>query len=526
MSAPANRTRPDFSPEQSLRELGTPLPAPGSAPARLIGHLGLLWGQRREVGRWTLGGLLLATLVAFLLPKQYQSSAQLMPPETQSGSGAMLAALSAKASGGVASVAGDLLGGNSTGALFLGILRSRTLEERLVERFDLKRVYGTKLEEDARSKLANNTGISEDHRSGIISISVVDQDPARSQAIAQAYMAELEHLVSELSTSAAHRERVFLEGRRQAVKRELDQAAEEFSQFASNNTAINIPEQGKAMVQAAAALQGQLIAAESELKGLSEIYTANNVRVRSVEARVSELRRQLEKLDGDSGPAKTDAAKSPGAKSAEARNAEVKNPGVKNEGPKNGAAKNDGPKNEAAANTGGKNDPTGKETLPAERSAYPTIRELPLLGVTYSDLMRRAKIQEAVYETLTQQYELAKVQEAKETPSVKVLDAANLPEKKVFPPRLLIMVWGTLLGLAAATFRVVCGNRWRQLDSGDPGKLLAREVLQTVHAVMPWKPPNGSRVHALTHRMWTNFAHRKHPPAASAAVDSAHDCSG
>jgi len=521
MSPPATRTRPDFSPEQSLRELGTPLPTPGGAPAKLIGYLGLLWGERREVGRWTLGGLLLATLVAFLLPKQYQSSAQLMPPETQSGSGAMLAALSAKAGGGVGSVAGDLLGGNSTGALFLGILRSRTLEERLVERFDLKRVYGTKLEEDARTKLANNTGISEDHRSGIISISVVDQDPARAQAIAQAYMAELEHLVSELSNSAAHRERVFLEGRRQAVKWELDQAAEEFSQFASNNTAINIPEQGKAMVQAAAALQGQLIAAESELKGLSEIYTANNVRVRSVEARVSELRRQLEKLDGDSGPAKTDTAKS-----ARAKNSGVKNAGVKNEGPKNGAAKNNGPKSEAAANLGGKNDPTGKETLPAGHSGYPTIRELPLLGVTYSDLMRRAKIQEAVYETLTQQYELAKVQEAKETPSVKVLDAANLPEKKIFPPRLLIMVWGTLLGLAAATFRVVCGNRWRQLDSGDPGKLLAREVLETVHAVMPWKPPNGSRVHALTHRMWTNFAHRKHPPAASAAVDSAHDCSG
>jgi hypothetical protein len=224
------------------------------------------------------------------------------------------------------------------------------------------------------------------------------------------------------------------------------------------------------------------------------------VRVRSVEARVSELRRQLERLDGDIGPAKMDAAKNAGARTY--------------------AAKND-----AAENV-----PTGKETFPAGHSAYPTLRELPLLGVTYSDLMRRAKIQEAVYETLTQQYELAKVQEAKETPSVKVLDAASLPEKKVFPPRLLIMFWGALLGLAAATFRVVGGNRWRQLDSRNPGKLLAHEVLQTVHTVMPWAPPNGSRVHALvhamTHRIWTSFSHRKHPPAASAAVDSACDRSG
>jgi uncharacterized protein involved in exopolysaccharide biosynthesis len=481
MSAPAARPRPDFPADQCLRELGAPQPIEASTQTRLIGYLGLLWGERREVRRWTLGGLLLATLLAFLLPRQYESTAQLMPPDSKSGSGAMLAALSVKAGGDIGSMAGDLLGGNSTGALFLGILRSRTLEDRLVERFDLKRVYGAKLEEDARTRLANNTGISEDHKSGILSISVVDRDPARARAITQAYMTELERLVSELSTSAAHRERMFLEDRRQAVKRELDQAEEEFSQFASQNTAINIPEQGKAMVAAAAALQGQLIAAESELKGLSEIYTANNVRVRSVEARVSELRRQLERLDGESGP------------------------------PKTAAVKHD-PK---------RNDPNQKATSPAEHSAYPTIRELPLLGVTYADLMRRTKIQEAVYETLTQQYELAKVQEAKETPSVKVLDAADLPEKKVFPPRLLIMFWGALLGLAAATFRVVVGSRWRQLDSRNPGKLLAHEIFQTVNAVMPWAPRNGSRVHAFARAVWRRFAHWNRP----AEIDRTEICS-
>jgi uncharacterized protein involved in exopolysaccharide biosynthesis len=459
---------------------GAPPPAESKSnvQSRLIGYLSLLWGERREVARWTLGGLLLATLLAFVLPRQYQSSAQLMPPDTQSSSGTMLAALSAKAGGGVASVAGDLLGGNSTGALFLGILRSRTLEDRLVERFDLKKVYGTRLDEDARMKLSNNTGISEDHKSGIISISVVDHDPARARAITEAYMVELERLVSELSTSAAHRERVFLEGRRVAVKQELDQAAQEFSQFASQNTAINIPEQGKAMVEAAAALQGQLIATESELKGLSEIYTANNVRVRSVEARAAELRRQLEKLDGNSAPAKTGG-----------------------EGQKEGGAKAAG----------------AKADSPVERSAYPTIRELPLLGVTYADLMRRTKIQEAVYETLTQQYELAKVQEAKETPSVKVLDAANLPEKKVFPPRLLIMFWGVLLGLAAVSFRVVGRTRWRQLDSRDPGKLLVHEVLQTVKSVLSRAPLNRSRAHGWARRIGMH-PHRNRPPEIDTAA--------
>jgi capsule polysaccharide export protein KpsE/RkpR len=457
VSQQATKTRPDFSAEPAFRGQGAPEAIAGAASAKLIERLRLLWGERRAVGRVTLGGLVLGTLLAFVLPKQYQSTVQLMPPDTQSSSGAMLAALSAKAGGGIGAVAGDLLGGNSTGALFVGILRSRTLEDRLVQRFELKKVYGAKLAEDARTRLSNNTGVSEDHKSGIISLSVVDQDPARAAALAQAYGEELERLVSELSTSAAHRERVFLEDRLKVVKQELDQASGDFSQFASRNAAINIPEQGKAMVEAAATLQGHLIAAESELKGLEEIYTPGNVRVRSVQARVSELRHQLEKLDGDTDPAK-------------------------------------------------------KGSSHVEPSAYPTIRELPLLGVTYADLLRRTRIQEAVYETLTQQYELAKVQEAKETPSVKVLDAASLPERKVFPPRLLIMFWATLLGLAASALWVVGGERWREMDSRHPGKMLAHEVFQTVNAVMPWAPANGSRVQGLTHRMWTRLAERNRPP--------------
>src|SRR6202011_3321666 len=74
-----------------------------------------------------------------------------------------------------------------------------------------------------------------------------------------------------------------------------------------------------------------------------------------------------------------------------------------------------------------------------DNSLYPSIRRLPLLGVTYADLYRRTKIQEAVYEALTQQYELAKVQEVRETPSVKVLDAAAVRQRKSFPPRRLVV---------------------------------------------------------------------------------------
>jgi len=252
----------------------------------------------------------------------------------------------------------------------------------------------------------------------------------------QAYVEELNRLVAELSTSSARRERIFLEERLKGVNRDLETAEKEFSEFASKNAAIDVKEQGKAMVEAAATLQGQLIAAESEFEGLKQIYTDNNVRVRSVKARIDELKHQLDKLGG---------------------------------------------KGESA---------TAVSNQPGD-SLYPSIRKLPLLGVTYADLYRRTRVQEAVFEALTKEYEMAKVQEVKEIPAIKVLDYPNIPEKKSFPPRLLIIFLGMILSFVAATTWVFGKTTWDHADSNDPRKLLAQEVFTTVRAAIPHFSQNG-----------------------------------
>ena len=182
-------------------------------------HLRLLWDRRKFFLRAILFGLVASTLVAFLIPKSYTSTTQLMPPDSQSTSGmAMMAALAGKAGGGLESLAGDLLGVKSSGSLFIGVLRSQTAQDRLIQQFDLKEVYGKSLEMDARTKLDENTAISEDKKSGIITISVTDRSPQRATALATAYVDQLNSLVAGLSTSAAHRERVFLEERLKVVK--------------------------------------------------------------------------------------------------------------------------------------------------------------------------------------------------------------------------------------------------------------------------------------------------------------------
>jgi capsule polysaccharide export protein KpsE/RkpR len=385
--------------------------------------------------------MLASVLLAFLIPSRYESTARLMPLDNQSTSGLAMAAAAMSGSagglGGLGGIASDFLGLKSTSDVFVGILTSRTAQDKLIQQFGLKKVYWDRRMEDAREDLAEHTAISVDRKSQIIAVTVTDRSPQRAAAMSQAYVEELNYLVAELSTSSARRERIFLEERLQAVSKDLESAEKEFSQFASKNAAIDIKEQGKAMVDAAATLEGQLIAAESEYEGLRQIYSDNNVRVRTVKARIDELQRQLEKL-------------------------------------------------------GGKGESTTTVSAQPGESMYPSIRKLPLLGVAYADLYRRTKIQEAVLETLTKEYEMAKVQEVKEIPTVKVLDAADIPDKKSFPPRLLIIFLGTALAFAGAVTWVFGMTLWHQTDANDPRKVFTQEVFSTISARMPVFSQNGS----------------------------------
>lgn len=429
---------------------------------RAIARLHVLWGQRKFLFRFAVVGLLVSTSLAFIIPKRYTSVAHLMPPDQTSGNGmAMLAALAGKAGsslGSIGSLGSEMLGLKTTGDLFIGILESRTVQDALISKFDLRKIYGDKRWEDARKELGKRTTVSQDRKSEIISIAVSDHSAQRAQQMGEEYIAQLNHVVIDLNTSSAHRERVFLEGRLAQIQNNLESAEKQFSQFASKNTAIDIQEQGKAMITAGATLEGQLIAAQTELEGLKQIYTDSNVRVREVQARVDELRRQLQKLGGKAGG-------SP-------------------------------PENQDAG------------------TLYPPIRELPLLGVTYADLYRRMKVEEAVFETLTQEYELAKVEEAKETPSVKVLDPPDIPERKSFPPRALIIILGTFLFGLAGIMYVFAEQAWQQTDSADVRKAFATQV---------WSDTR-SAIHSL--RVGKNGSHPAlDRPASGSGSESESDSS-
>ncbi|HEX6879318.1 MAG TPA: lipopolysaccharide biosynthesis protein, partial [Terriglobales bacterium] len=164
--------------------------------------------------------------------------------------------------------------------------------------------------------------------------------------------------------------------------------------------------------------QGELIAAESELRGLQEIYAPTSVKVQAAQARIAELKRQLQKMSGT----------------------------------------------------------TSTDQNSSVDELYPPLRKLPLLGVRYYELVRRARIQESVFEALTKQFEIARVQEAREIPTVKVLDQADVPEKKSFPPRIVIILLGTLCCLSMAAGWIVLQRWWQLAEGVDARRALAGEI--------------------------------------------------
>ncbi len=404
-------------------------------PANWVVNAAVLWEHRRLLARAFVVSVVVGLLFAFLIPKKYASTGRIMPPDNSGSSMALLAALTGHSSsdlGGLGSLAGSLLGMRNSSALFVDLLRSGTVSNDLIEHFELQHAWRKRYRVDAAKYLARHTNITDDKRSGVITVSVEDSDPRRARDLAQGYLDELNQLVVRTSNSSARQERLFIEKRLRSAETDLKQAQVALSEFASAHTTIDISEQTRAMVDAGARLQAEQIAGQAEVDSLRQIYGDTNVRVRAARARVAELERQLAKMGGTAGAAGAEAAGDEGA-----------------------------------------------------GELYPPLRQLPRLAVSYSELYRRVRVQDAVYQLLTQEYEVARIEEAKDVPMVSVIDTPGIPEKKSFPPRTLLTLLIMILGTAGTALFVLFRRRWDLVEEHDPRKMLAREVATTVRERLP-----------------------------------------
>jgi uncharacterized protein involved in exopolysaccharide biosynthesis len=404
----------------------------------------LLWKHRRMLARVIGISLLVSLVISFTLPKQYKSTTSIMPPEQQNSGAMMLAALASHSGslGTLGSLAGGLLGGHTSTALFIDMLQSGSVSGHLIDRFNLQHVYRKRYRVDAAKHLARCTKITEDKKSGTITIEVEDTDRVRARDLAQGYLDELNNLVTRTNTSSAHRERVFIEHRLEKVQADLEQAQLGLSEFSSKNSTIDIKEQTRAMVDAGARVQAELLLEQSGLESLRQIYGDGNVRVRETEARIANLKSELAKMTGTSAPLPPEQAHEDGTDSKEGS---------------------------------------------GDGALYPPLRQLPRLAVPYADLYRRVRVQETLYELLTQQYEMSRIEEVKDVPAVSVIDAPGIAEKKSFPPRLLLTLLLTFISFAFASALILVRDHWSTINTSDPRKALAAEVVPVLR----------SRIHSI-----------------------------
>ena len=353
----------------------------------------------------------LAVIISLLQPNIYTATTKILPPQQgqAGGAAAMLAQL-----GGLAGAAGGLAGIKNPSDLYIGMMKSRTVADNIIQRFDLLKIpeeTKTKLPSIARAGLAGVTVIAAG-KDGIINIDVDDQDPKRAADLANAYVEELMKLTQVLAVTEASQRRLFFERQLGQAKESLAKAEAAARGAMQSGGLMLVEGQGRTLVETTARLRGQITVKEVQIGAMRSFATDRNPDMRMAQQELDTLKYELARLEGagSSGQAKEGADRS----------------------------------NEKAGS-----------------------------GIDSVRLLRDMKYQETVYDLLAKQFELAKIDEAKESTVVQVLDKAIEPDQKSKPKRSMIVLLSTL----AALFIGVIGAFVREAlvkakaDPGQAGRL-------------------------------------------------------
>ncbi|MCH8068556.1 MAG: hypothetical protein IID16_04705 [Candidatus Marinimicrobia bacterium] len=352
---------------------------------------------------------LLATVLSFIMAKTYQSAAVLMPPISQSGLG-MLASLSNLPFSGLG------IGGEAPESqTFIAILKSRTVMETVVNALNLIEIYDVENIEEAVKNIRENVDfeiedegtirITANARTGWLS-NEDEENNARQLAsnIANYFVFELDQVNKELKTEQAKFQRLFIEKRYKDNIKDLKEAEDNYKAFQEKNKMIALVEQTRVAIEAAATIKAQILANEVRLGVMSSTLSSGHPEVERVMREIEELQLQLKVMDY----------------------------GVK---------------------VGNPND----------NKLFPVFSEVPDLGIQLARLQREVEIQNALFTFLTQQYEEAKIQEAKDTPTVQVLDEAVLPIKRSKPNRKFIVFAAGLSALVLSGLLSFIWESWNAL---------------------------------------------------------------
>lgn len=365
----------------------------------LLDFLIVLVDRRRLIFWITAAFTLMAIPVSLLLPKRYTATVTVLPPQQNSSLGAMLAAQlgsmggssGLSSLGGMAALAGSSLGLKNPNDRYVGMLRSRIVEDAVIERFGLRQEYKKKYLSDTRKTFERRADVDGNAKDGMIHISVEDRDPQKAAAIANGYVDQFRRLSQSLAIGEASRRRLFFEEQLEQAKDKLADAEEAMKQTEQSTGLIQLDSQARALIETVASLRAQIAAHEMIIQGMQTYATDQNSQLVQAEQELASLRTQLEKLGG----------------SEQSDNNLIVPKGL-----------------------------------------------VPEAGLKYLRKLRDVKYYETIFEVLARQYELAKLDEAREGEIIQVVDPAVVPDKRSFPKRTYIVLGafagGFLIGILTA----------------------------------------------------------------------------
>ena len=320
----------------------------------------------------------LAAGISFLLPVSYTGITKILPPQqSQSSAAAMLAQLGG---GALAGLAGGVAGIRSPNELYIGMLKSRTVADNLIQRFDLMQYYEEKYSSTARKTLGKHTEIIAG-KDGIITIEVEDEDSKRAAELANAYVDELFKLTKVLAVTEASQRRLFFERQLEQARDNLAKAEAAARQALAKGGLVQVEGQGRAIVEMTARLRGQIMVKEVQIGAMRAFATDRNPDLQLAEKELEALKHELARFEGAIG---------------------------------------------------------GQVEKQRENNGD---------GIGSFGLLRNVKYYETIYELLAKQYELAKIDEAKDSAVVQVMDKAIEPDRKTKPYRILIVLLSAVTAL-------------------------------------------------------------------------------
>jgi tyrosine-protein kinase Etk/Wzc len=372
---------------ETIGEHDQELQGASAQEVHLLPLLIILHRRRRFVFFFTVGAAVLAVVTVLLIPSRYTAETTILPPaQNSSMSSALLGQLGG--SGALASAAGASLGIKNPGDMYVSLLRSRTVEDSVIQRFGLTAMYRATKLSDARRNLENRSTITLGIKDGLIRIDVSDRAPNTAAEIANGYVEAFRKLSASLAITEASQRRVFFEQQLLDANQNLAAAEEAMKRTEQSTGVLQVDSQARSLIESAAILRGQIVAKEVQLQGMRSYATEDNPQMVTAGQQLAELKAQLATLAGTG-----------------------QNP--------------------------------GSDFIVSKGN-------IPEAGMEYIRKLRDVKYYETITELIAKQFEMAKLDEARQGSVIQVVDIAVPPDRQSFPKRVITVIAATMLAFITA----------------------------------------------------------------------------